>query len=269
MNAPLRVRDWGGAGGDPLILLHGFMGRSDDWAEVAPRLARGRRVLGFDLPGHGSSLGLAAEAYGLEGAALAVVETVDALGLERVAIAGYSMGGRIAAHVALAAPDRTKSLVLESAHPGFASRGEREARLELDRARARWLQDDAPGFLEAWYRLPLFGLGGDDQRRTELARDRLRADPDELARALVGMSTGRQQPLGERLRALGVPTLLVAGERDSAYVRMLGRLALEGGFDLHVEPGAAHMVHLDRPDAFAALVTTFLERKHPAQHDPD
>lgn len=269
MKAPLHVRDWGGSGPNALVLLHGFLGRSDDWAGIAPRLAGRWRVLAFDLPGHGSSTGLPEASYSPDGAAHAVVESLDALGLKSVSMVGYSMGGRIAGHAALQAPGRMNGLVLESAHPGLASRAERDERLEIDRERARRLTIDLPGFLEQWYRSPMFGLAADDERRLDLVRDRLRGDPAELARALVGMSTGRQEPVGERLRAVGVPTLLVAGGRDPAYARMLSRVAREHGFELHIESDAAHTVHMDRPDAFASFVAKFLESKNPAEHDPD
>lgn len=269
MSTLLGVTRWGKAGAVPVVLLHGFLGSSADWKGIAPLLADRRPVIALDLPGHGASTGLPQDAYTLHGAARAVIMTMDELDLERVSIVGYSMGGRVAGHVALAAPSRLDHLVLESAHPGLRSPEERDARLSLDRERARRLEVDPGGFLDEWYRSPIFGLAKRATARREMVADRLRGDPADLARALLGMSTGLQEPMGERLRALGVPTLLVAGGRDRAYVRLLGNASEQHGFDLHVEPGSTHNVHLDRPSAFASIVTSFLEPKNPTEHGHD
>jgi 2-succinyl-6-hydroxy-2,4-cyclohexadiene-1-carboxylate synthase len=251
------------------VLVHGFMGRGEDWAPLAPLLADPWRMVAVDLPGHGTATGLPPEAYTLEGAARTVVDTLDDLGARRAPLIGYSMGGRIACHVALAAPERVEALVLESAHPGLSSTEDRTARLAQDRDRARRLREDFRAFLDEWTADPLFGLAEVDPGRRALVEDRLRGDPAELARALVGLGTGNQAPVGERLRALRVPTLLVAGARDVRYARLLGELAADCGFSLHVEPGAAHVVHRERPDAFARVVRTFLERTIPTQHVRD
>jgi 2-succinyl-6-hydroxy-2,4-cyclohexadiene-1-carboxylate synthase len=269
MSAPLPLSAWGPPGGPPLVLLHGFMGRGEDWAPLAPLLADPWRVVALDLPGHGTATGLPPEAYTLEGAARTVVDTLDELGARRAPVVGYSMGGRIAGHVALVAPERVEALVLESAHPGFASTEQRTARLARDHDRARRLRADFRAFLDEWTADPLFGLAQGDSGRRALVEDRLRGDPEELARALVGLGPGNQEPVGERLRALGVPTLLVAGSRDVRYARLLGEMAADCGFALHVEAGAAHTVHRDRPDAFARAVRTFLERTIPTQHVHD
>lgn len=103
--------------GEPILLIHGF-GSSKEVNWVGPgwvsTLTRaGRRVIAIDNRGHGASGKLYdAEAYHpalMAGDALALL---DHLGLQRADVMGYSMGGRIGAYAALAAPERVRSLIL-------------------------------------------------------------------------------------------------------------------------------------------------------------
>src|SRR5690606_6250597 len=141
----------GSEGSPAVLLLHGFLGRGADWDPVALRLARLFRPLVPDLPGHGRAVGLAEVAYTMDGAADALAATLDALGLERAAVAGYSMGGRLALHFALRHPERTAALVTVSASPGLRTEAERAARRALDAERATEIAADLPAFLDRWY----------------------------------------------------------------------------------------------------------------------
>src|SRR5579875_1677260 len=82
----------------PVALLHGFTGNKQSFATLRSGLrARGFRVLAFDLPFHGGTVVTApVAALSVEGCARALVEALDALGVQRFCLMGYSMGGRIA-----------------------------------------------------------------------------------------------------------------------------------------------------------------------------
>ena len=85
---------------------------------------------------------------------------------------------------------------------------------------------------------------------------------NSLAETLRNLSTGRQTPLWDRLPALSMPVLYLAGEEDDAYVR-LGRQAVAAIGDnaaLEVVPGAGHAAHLEQPDFVAQRVRAFLAR---------
>ena len=99
-------------GGDrpPLVLLHGIGASKDHWPRLAKRLRERVRVIAPDLPGFGES-DLTGD-LSMTGQADAVVALLDALGLDRVHLAGSSMGGRIAAEVAHRHADRLDSLWL-------------------------------------------------------------------------------------------------------------------------------------------------------------
>src|SRR5690606_14735843 len=109
----LRPGRRGGAGAvSAVLLLHGFLGRGSDWAPVRALLGAEAEALTPDLPGHGRAVGLPGGAYTMNGASDRLVALLDARGVERAIVAGYSMGGRLALHLALQHPSRVSGLVL-------------------------------------------------------------------------------------------------------------------------------------------------------------
>jgi pimeloyl-ACP methyl ester carboxylesterase len=111
--------------GPPLVLLHFLGGHRHVWRPVAPRLAEHHQVFSLDLPGFGDSASLAGSPT-IPRIADAVLETIDALGLDRPAVAGISIGGGLA--VELAGRERGGGPVVGSAVAispvGFTSRAE-------------------------------------------------------------------------------------------------------------------------------------------------
>ena len=245
-----------------VLFLHGFMGSANDWIDVMAGLGQDYHSLAVDLPGHGSSTGLADAAYTMEGASQALVDLLDERGVERCAVVGYSMGGRLALYFALHFPERCRKLVLESASPGLKTAQEREARCVLDEERAVRLESgDFETFLHAWYRQPLFAsLAGHEGLVRQMIDRRRINDPRELARSLRGMGTGRQPSLWERLSELRVSTCAVAGALDRKYVGIAGRMA-RGSRSVHaaVVEEAGHNVHAEQPRRFVTLLHAFLD----------
>jgi len=107
--------EWGEPAGDPVILLHGFPDDAHAWDRVAPPLAtRGYRVLAPYLRGYGPTRFLDAGAPRVaQQAAIGqdLLDFMDALGIERAALAGYDWGGRAACIAAILAPARVRGLV--------------------------------------------------------------------------------------------------------------------------------------------------------------
>src|SRR5882762_53404 len=89
-----------GAGPKTVVLLHGFGSCHDIWHEVTSVLVLGIRTLAYDLPGHGLSLDFP-ESGPARTAARAVLADLSARGIGRVHLAGHSMGGAVAALMAL------------------------------------------------------------------------------------------------------------------------------------------------------------------------
>ena len=241
-----------------LLLLHGFMGTGADWDGVRAHLGETvaeADVCAPDLPGHGLAVGLAPAAYTMDGAA---DRLVAGAGPGALVVAGYSMGGRLALHLALRHPGRVAALVLVSASPGLRTEAERDARRRLDAERAAALCSDFAGFLDAWYRAPLWG-GLGDVLRERLARRRLGNDPAELASSLDGMGTGAQPSHWSDLAALAPPTWALAGADDAKYVGVVRDMARLGrSVRAVVIPGAGHALLDQAPEAVAGALAEAL-----------
>ncbi len=262
----LNVEQWGE--GRPLLCLHGFTGSAATWAPFAGRWA-GWRIVAPDLIGHGASDAPADPArYRMERAVADLTALLDALAVARAAVLGYSLGGRVALHLALLAPERVEALILESVSPGIDDPEERAARVQSDEALAASIErDGVEAFVEYWESIPLFAT----QRRLPpdvFARQRaqrLANRPHGLANSLRGMGAGAQSPLRSRLGEIRAPTLLIAGELDEKYRSLAMEMArLIPRARTAIIPGAGHATHLERPDDFARAVGDALEAWAPS-----
>ncbi|MCH8837349.1 MAG: alpha/beta fold hydrolase, partial [Candidatus Marinimicrobia bacterium] len=106
--------------GPVVVLLHGFMGCLENWADLRRQLRPQWRTMAIDLPGHGgtpiANFG-APDAF--ERLPAALEDLLDGFSRDSVHLLGYSMGGRVALALALRAPERFASLVLEGVSPGL------------------------------------------------------------------------------------------------------------------------------------------------------
>ncbi len=232
---------------ESVVLLHGFSGTRRAWDGVIALLDRERyRPLALDQPGPGQA------ADGERPIAFAgCVAAVLAAAPERFTLCGYSMGGRLALHVALAAPERVRRLVLVSSTAGIEDRAERAQRREADRGLARELEETPfEQFVERWRTQPLFASEPPEVGR--LAReDQLRNRPERLAAVLRGIGTGEMEPLWDRLGELRMPAAVVVGDRDAKFLALGRRMAgLLPDAELIVVPGG-HGLPLENPRAVA------------------
>jgi 2-succinyl-6-hydroxy-2,4-cyclohexadiene-1-carboxylate synthase len=252
--------------GPALLLLHGFTGDVTTWDPfVVPGGAfEGFTAIRVDVIGHGGTDSPEdAERYTMTCAVADLVAILDRLGFEKVALLGYSMGGRLALHLALAAPQRFSAFVFESASPGIRNEEERASRRTADGLLADSIAADGlEAFVDRWQAQALFAsqlrLPAEVQARQRARR--LAQSPVGLANSLRGMGAGRQDYLLPRLHELKAPTLLVAGALDERYAALTGVMSGEiAGSRVCVVPDAGHAVHLEQPDFFGKTVAAFLQ----------
>jgi len=258
--------------GPILVLLHGFTGDTTTWEPILDEFSD-YRVVRVDLVGHGKSDSPPhLERYSMSHAVEDLTALLHHLHIETFALLGYSMGARVALHLAIAMPERLWALVLESGSPGIpdeAARGERRA---SDEQLAASIQHDGlEAFVDRWQDQALFGSQASlptDVRRAQ-RQQRLGQSPEGLANSLLGMGTGTQDYLLGRMAGLRVPALFITGALDERYSllaqQMLGALGphREDGLpygEVHTLGGAGHTVHLEQPATFAASVADFLKR---------
>jgi 2-succinyl-6-hydroxy-2,4-cyclohexadiene-1-carboxylate synthase len=228
-----------------VILLHGFTHTGRSWDPVVDAVGERYRPIASDIRGHGTAA--ARQPVTLE----AVIGDVSSLVSGGFTLVGYSMGGRIALHVALALPERVERLVLVGASPGIADSAERAARREADERLAEEIE-----------RLPIEEFARRWASNTVLAgqpawvqEDRLRNTPAGLARALRGLGTGALPSVWGRLADLRMPVVLAVGERDEKFWAIAEQMAAAvSDAEVVVVPGAGHAVHVEAPEAVAELI---------------
>lgn len=242
-------------GTPPLVMLHGFTQTGRCFGPFGHHLARGRDLRTPDLPGHGAAAHLA----GLDCPRSADhLATTCTRGGQQADWFGYSLGGRLALHVALRHPGSVRRLVLLGTTAGIEEPTERAARARQDRARAQHLEDvGVQRFLAEWLRMPMFaGL----PPWARFAEERATNTVAGLAGSLRHCGTGATEPLWEQLDQLRMPVLVIAGSLDETYVEHARRLGETIGDHAVVEivPGVHHAAHLEDPETVAALVEDFL-----------
>lgn len=247
----------------PVVLVHGLGGAAANWRAIAPALARSRRVLVPELPGHGGSAPRAA-APGLAPYADAVAAVLAAEGVARADFVGHSMGGAVSLRLALRRPELVSALVLASGAGissgtpeakrllrvmGLLQPGRRVAPLAPRIARSPALRRAAFGYWGA-------------------------ADPESLAPAVAeGFLTGPRlhtdtwsawqalvvEDLRPELHEVRCPVLVLWGASDN-------QLPLDDAFDyarrlrapLRTIPDCGHLLIGERPDACLDAIETFL-----------
>jgi 2-succinyl-6-hydroxy-2,4-cyclohexadiene-1-carboxylate synthase len=238
--------------GPLLVALHGFTQTSSSWASIISALPATRSVLSVDLPGHGRS---ASTSCDLEEAAAMVVELTDG---ESFDLVGYSLGGRIALHVACQDPSPLRRTIVISASPGIEDLEARQARLARDRAMADELEGsgDVASFVRRWLANPMFATLPEERAGVE---DRAANTAAGLADSLRRCSVGTQRWLGGELALARSPILLLAGARDDPFVSSSCRLAASSdGIAVDVVPGSGHACHLEQPAIVSRLIDVFL-----------
>jgi pimeloyl-ACP methyl ester carboxylesterase len=252
----------------PLVFVHGLSGCWANWLEQLPALAAEHRVITLDLPGFGYSPMPSGE-ISISGYARLLDGLLGQLGIDAAAVVGNSMGGFIAAELAIAFPQRVERLVLVSAagisttgHPGTQRALGSLRRLEtVLAATAGWVASKSDTvarpspLLEALLALV---VAHPRSLPAALAAEQLRgAGKPGFVQALQSIL---DYDIRERLPEIACPTLVVWGDRD--------RLVPLRDADVFVEliPDArkvvfqdtGHMSMLERPAAFNELLEEFL-----------
>jgi 3-oxoadipate enol-lactonase/4-carboxymuconolactone decarboxylase len=233
--------------GELLVVLASLGGSHEDWRAAAELLADRWQVVGIDHPGHGASA-LAEDPFAIEDLAAGVLDAVDALGHERFAIAGLSLGGAVAQELAITWPQRLSGVAVLCSAPRIGEpSGWRDRAVVVRRSGTGSL---VGGLAERWF-TPAFTA----------------ADPDTVGRVLAGVAATDDESyalcceaLGgwdvrDRIAGLTVPVLAVRGEHDPvATAEAMRPLVQAPGVTSVVLPGVRHQAAVEAPDAVAAAL---------------
>ncbi|MGA1825440.1 MAG: 2-succinyl-6-hydroxy-2,4-cyclohexadiene-1-carboxylate synthase [bacterium] len=244
-----------------ILLLHGFMGSSQDWDDVTAGLCDQFCCLSVDLPGHGKTKIVGNEDnYTMENTARALITLLERLKIKKCSLVGYSMGGRLALYCALYFPAYFTKLLIESASPGLKTKKEQHERRTRDNDLAFQLEtEDFPAFLKKWYNQSLFKTLIHHKDFDTLMQRRLNNNPQELAKSLKHMGTGAQPPLWKRWARNTRTTLLIVGENDHKFRRIAEDMAGTCKMaQIKVIRNSGHNTHFEKKDTFIEATQCFL-----------
>ena len=232
--------------GEPLLLLEGLGGDIPGWRRNIPTLASELFVVAFDFRGNGRS-DAPDQPVTMETFVEDSVAVLHFVGVDSAHVYGQSFGGMVAQELALAHPERVRSLILAATHAGGPNVVPARAKVPKDRP---WMALYAPGFPEA--------------------------NPDHVAEDLLVGSQRPQAPHAgrrqweamrgfdsyERLPDLGIPTLVLHGSEDRMVAPENARVLAERipGAELVMVEGAGHLYHSERADEADAVVLDFIRR---------
>jgi pyruvate dehydrogenase E2 component (dihydrolipoamide acetyltransferase) len=246
----LRVLDLGAGDATPILFVHGFGGDLQGWMFTQPMLAENRRAVALDLPGHGGSVKEVGSGNA-ETLAAAVGDALAALDIERAHLVGHSMGGAIAATLALDDPERVASLTLiATAGLGPEINGafidgfvRAQRRREAQEVLAQLVHDPA-----------LVSRAMIEEVLRYKRLDGVKAALETIARAWF---PGGRQAVAIDLAGLAMPVQLIWG-RDDHIIPVAHGEALAGRMPVHILDDAGHLPHMERSGEVNRLITALV-----------
>lgn len=243
-----------GPAGAPVLALVNSLGTDDRiWDGLIDQLADEYRVLSYDKRGHGLSDAPPGD-YSLDDHVGDLAGLLDHLGIDRLALAGVSIGGVIAQGFAIRHAPRLAALILCDTAPKFADPAFWAARIAA--IRANGLVSIADGIMERWF--------SDRFRREhpdELAGWRNMFERSDIDGYCASCATLRDTDLTSTIGAISTPTLVVVGEADGSAPPDLVRATAEAipGARFEIIANAGHIPSIEQPAELAALIIPFLK----------
>jgi pimeloyl-ACP methyl ester carboxylesterase len=230
--------------GSMLLLTHGFCATSRMFDPNVAALAVDNLVITWDLPGHGASG--APDDPSLYSVALVLAQMIallDHMDVPRATLVGHSLGGFLSLEFAMAHPDRVEALILVDTGPGFRRD---EGRDDWNAMAERYAKSLTERGLDGIPVGPELSPGG----------HRSAAGLAHFARNVL---TQRDASVLNGLPSIGVPTLVIVGSEDAAFLSgseyMAAKIPMAR---LVVIPGAGHAPNIDQPDVFDRCVQEFV-----------
>lgn len=236
----------------PLVLVHGFMGGSRQWADQCAALGADYEVIALDLPGYGENAHLPAP-DSIAGFAAWILDDLSSRGITRFHLLGHSMGGMIVQEIVAQTPERVDRLVLYGTGaagvlPGrFETIHTSKQRASADGARATARRIAATWFLHS-------------EASTAYEGCAAIAECTSLQAILAGLDAMHGWSGIDHLRAIRAKTLVLWGDHDRTYPWSQIEQLWQGidGASLAVLPDCAHAVHLEKPGLFNQMLGEFL-----------
>jgi pimeloyl-ACP methyl ester carboxylesterase len=248
---------WFEAGrGAPLVLIHGLADDHRAWRRAVPDLMLRHRLILYDLRGHGeTSLGRPDGTLAQLGRDL--VALLEAIGVERADVAGFSLGGTIAMRAAIDHPERVNRLVLvaTSSRVGRSAADWYRERRKMVEHGDEWLRETLDRDTA-----DVYAQAPNELEEGLLIRRQSTADPRGYGNACAAMAALNGAPLDPELGGINAPTLIVASDLDQHCPPKAAEIIHAGiaGSRLEVFKGAGHAIPVERPKELGAAMNKFL-----------
>ena len=240
--------------GEPVLMLHGVGSAMESYDAIVEKIQHRFRVLRYDLRGHGAS-GKPDGPYSLEDYVNDAVAIMQARGIERAHVVGFSFGGMIAQALAVAHPEVVTALVLISSVAARTEEESKRMRTRLEQLESGGAQSTVEAALERWF-TPAFRAAHPEviEQRIALAMNN---DPKGYAAAYRVFATS---DMDEELAGIRARTLVMTGEDDVGSSPRMARLIHERAKDSQLEilAGLRHNVLAEAPDLIASHLLRFL-----------
>jgi pimeloyl-ACP methyl ester carboxylesterase len=251
--------------GPGLLLVHGFGGAKEDFADHVPVLARDHTVVVFDHRGHGASdKPDDRDAYSLDRLATDIMQVAERAGLDSFRLLGHSMGGMVSRKVALAHPDRVDALIMMDTSAGLIPGFEpglmdlaADVALTQGKAALKELLDFAPVLDTPAYQRTLVERPGYQE-----FVDKKWADLSPVMWGALAIALGHQSDdLDAMASSLRCPLLIIVGEQDTPFLKAADvmKTAIPAA-EVVVVPDAGHSPQFENPDAWIEALSKFLAR---------
>jgi len=253
-----------GAGARPFVMIHGFTGSRDDFADVLTNVATQGQTIVPDLRGHGGTTN-PGQGYDFDQLCLDLLGFLDALNISKCDLLGHSLGGMIALRFVLKHPERVHSLVLmdtsDASHRTRPGWPERILKFAFRRLPASW---NIRALRANQHRLPEPAQRAALEMGTDRYWNRLRTKleaMDPMAFDALLNEIMKQEGVTHRLGEILCPTLVMVGDQDAAFRKPSQRMADQiANAELVILKDAHHSPQIETPAQWLSAIAKHLER---------
>lgn len=249
--------------GPPIVFIHGAILDHTQWTPQLDDLHEEYTTIAYDVRGHGRTGGSAKSSYSIELFAADLDALLTELDLENPILCGLSTGGCIAQVYAAAHSDQLAGLVLaDTFTPELSNRREwlqRSALLKATIPAVRLVGYERVERAMVWIRERLSaGVSGDYERIERLRAEGPKMETAEFAKVIRAVAAFHETEID--LSAITVPTLVLYGEREPAFLQRHARTfsAELPNVNIRTVPAAGHASNLDNPDLFTTALREFI-----------
>lgn len=238
----------------PLVLVHGFMGGSEQWNLQKAEFEKNHELICINLPGFGKNNHASAPET-INGFAQYVLKYLETLGIEKFDLLGHSMGGMIVQEMVAIASDKIEKLIIY----GSAASGNLPGRFETFETSKQRISTDG---VEASARRISATWFLQYEQAEEFRNCADLAEQSSMQALLAGLDAMATWSRVDNLKSITCPTLIIWGEADRTYhwPQIQELWSTIPNASIAIIPNCSHAAHMEKPEIFNVILDDFLRR---------